>query len=77
LAESGWDRRPLTTVLAMLLGNLVIYLGGLSWLAHFVGTSRVLDLGLYPFLAGDLVKLIAAAVLLPSGWKILHRLGYG
>lgn len=75
LAESGWDRRALSTALAMLLGNAVIYLCGLAWLAHFTGAARAPELGLYPFLAGDVVKLIAAVVLLPSGWKILHRLG--
>lgn len=34
LAERGWDRRPLTAALAMLAGNLVIYLFGLIWLAY-------------------------------------------
>jgi biotin transporter BioY len=34
----------------------------------------VLTLGLYPFVIGDLVKIISAAILLPAGWKLL---GYG
>ncbi|MCS7251828.1 MAG: biotin transporter BioY, partial [Thermoflexus sp.] len=37
LAERGWDRRPLSTALAMLAGNAVIYLFGLPWLALFLG----------------------------------------
>lgn len=71
LAERGWDRRAGTALLAMLLGNGVIYAFGLPWLAVFVGMGRALPLGLYPFVAGDLVKLALAALLLPSGWRAL------
>ncbi len=70
LAERGWDRRTETTLLAMLLGNAVIYAFGLPWLAFFAGVGRVLPLGLYPFIAGDLLKSILAAMLLPSGWRM-------
>ena len=71
LAERGWDRRMGTALLAMSVGNVVIYAFGLPWLALFVGGERVLALGLLPFILGDLVKLVLAAVLLPSGWKLL------
>lgn len=72
LAERGWDRRIITTFLAMLLGNIVIYAFGLPWLARFSGVERVLSLGLYPFIPGDLLKLALATMLLPSGWKMLE-----
>jgi biotin transport system substrate-specific component len=71
LAERGWDRHPVTTALAMLLGSAAIYASGLPWLAAFVGGERALVLGLYPFLAGDLLKLALAAALLPVGWKVV------
>ncbi len=71
LAERGWDRRPATTALAMLAGNLVIYACGLIWLAHFVGAGHVLAAGLLPFIPGDIVKVAAATALLPSAWLIL------
>lgn len=71
LAELGWDRRIITTALAMALGNAVIYAAGLVWLAAFVGRDHVLALGLYPFIPGDLAKLILAALFLPAGWKWL------
>ena len=71
-AEKGWDRRIGTTVLAMVLGNLAIYTFGLFWLCCLTGFSAiVLTLGLYPFIVGDLVKIILAAILLPSCWKLL------
>jgi biotin transporter BioY len=75
LAEQGWDRRVETAVLAMLLGNLVIYLLGLPWLAVFTGWADVLPLGLIPFIPGDVVKVILAALALPWGWRIApHKL---
>ena len=50
LAGRGWDRRVVTTVLSMALGNLAILAPGLLWLSRFVGSGRVLALGLAPFL---------------------------
>jgi biotin transport system substrate-specific component len=75
LAQMGWDRRVGTTVLAMVFGNLAIYAFGLLWLCCLTGFSTtVLTLGIYPFIIGDLLKIILAAILLPAGWKLL---GYG
>jgi len=74
LAEKGWDRRCGTTILAMLLGNLVIYTFGLVWLSLLMGRSKtVLEVGLYPFIVGDILKTILAAILLPAGWKLLSH----
>jgi biotin transporter BioY len=76
LAERGWDRRVWTTVLAMIVGNIVLYTFGLLWLFCLMGFStKVLVVGLYPFLIGDILKIILAAVLLPSGWKLLGYTG--
>jgi biotin transporter BioY len=33
----------------------------------------VLAVGLYPFLVGDVLKIALAAILLPSGWKIIRH----
>jgi biotin transporter BioY len=72
LAQKGWDRRISTTILAMILGNLVIYTFGLLWLCRLMGLSKsVLSAGLYPFVIGDLLKILLAAALLPAGWKLL------
>jgi biotin transporter BioY len=73
LAERGWDRRIWTAVLAMLAGEAVLYAFGLSWLTRFVPGDKVLQTGLYPFIIGDLIKVTAAALILPSGWLLLRR----
>ena len=68
--------------LAMVLGNLVLYAGGLTWLAcwaHLLGNSLgggVLAIGLVPFLAGDILKILLAAALLPTGWKLIRHFGF-
>lgn len=78
LARRGWDRRMSTTVLAMILGDAAIYTCGLFWLSCLMGISTtVLTVGLYPFVVGDLLKIVLAAVLLPSGWKLLEYSSLG
>ena len=77
LAERGWDRRVWTAAAAMVLGQALIYAGGLSWLAQLVGPARAVDVGLLPFLAGDAAKLLAAALLLPAGWRLIGGLERG
>ena len=74
LAERGWDRNAITMALAMLIGNIVIYVPGLFWLGTVVGWDKpVLAWGLTPFLLGDLLKLVLAAVLLPAAWQLVGR----
>jgi biotin transport system substrate-specific component len=74
LAERGWDRRVWTAGAAMAVGQAVIYAGGLSWLAQLVGPGRAVELGLLPFVAGDTVKLLAATLALPAGWRLLRTI---
>lgn len=71
LAERGWDRNTLTTALAMLIGNIVVYVPGLLWLSTFVDADKVFAFGLTPFLFGDVLKLVLAAVALPLAWKLV------
>ena len=72
LAEKGWDRRIGTTVLAMALGNVIIYAFGLARLCSVIGVSKTaLTTGLLHFIPGDILKIVMAAILLPSAWKLL------
>jgi biotin transporter BioY len=73
LCERGFDRRIETAIFAMLVGNILIYFPGLLWLARFVGFEKVLLVGFYPFLAGDLIKLFLSSSILPLGWKIIKK----
>ena len=78
LAERGYDRRYLTSVLAMAAGYAVIFAGGVSWLALFswpaaLGFDAALRAGLYPFMLGAACKLLLGAGVLPGVWKLAGR----
>jgi biotin transport system substrate-specific component len=80
LAERGWDRRLGGSIGAMLVGTLIIYGVGLAWLALAlgIGVVDVLPFGLYPFVPGDVLKLLLAAGILPLGWRLAgHRASRG
>jgi biotin transport system substrate-specific component len=72
LAERGWDRSMLWMAAAMLIGNALIYVPGLLWLGQLYGWDKpILAWGLTPFLVGDALKLLLAAVILPLVWKLV------
>jgi biotin transport system substrate-specific component len=78
LAERGFDRRYLTSVLAMAAGLTLIFAFGIAWFAYFaspapVGLPRALELGLYPFIGVDILKILLAATVLPSIWTLTGR----
>ena len=80
LCQWGWNRRP-WVILAMLLGNAVLYVPGLLQLNLFLpadvasawGCADVWQCGLLPFIPGDLVKLIVASLAVPAGWAALDK----
>jgi len=77
LAERGFDRRYLTSALAMAAGLAVIFACGVLWLAWFarpagVGFSAALATGFYPFIAVDVLKILLAAMVLPSVWRFVR-----
>ncbi len=74
LAELGWDRSVWRAALAMVVGNLVIYAFGVSWLAALIGLERAVNFGLVPFLLGDIIKVVLAALALPGAWRLVGRL---
>ena len=69
LAERGMGRSVVSTVIAMVIGNMVIYLCGASWLAGFIGFGKAMAAGVLPFLYGDALKLAVAAGLMPLAWR--------
>lgn len=76
LAERGWDRNAFTAMLAALLAGAVIYVPGLLWLGSVVGWDKpVLAFGLYPFIPGDVMKAVLAAIAFPAAWKWLSHKG--
>jgi biotin transport system substrate-specific component len=73
LAERGFDRRFFLAVPAFVLGECVVFVFGVPWLARFVGAERALAAGFWPFLPGTIVKAVVAATLLSSTWALVRR----
>ncbi len=72
LAERGLERSARTSFIPFLTGTVIIYMCGVTWLAIVLGSfSKAVALGLVPFLIGDAIKLLAAALVLPAAWKIV------
>jgi len=71
--DRGLDRRIGTALLAMLAAEVAIYACGVLWLSRFPLTVSPLQAGLYPFIPGDLLKMVAAGLLLPAAWRIVRR----
>ena len=77
LAERGFDRRYLSSVIAMCAGLMVIFAFGVTWLALFApaaaGFDAALRAGFYPFLLGDVFKIFLGAAVLPGVWRLVGR----
>lgn len=75
LAELGWDRKLRGSIAAMVIGNVVIFAIGVTWLAAAASLDAqdALLYGLWPFLPGEVIKLVIAAGLLPIGWRLVAR----
>jgi biotin transport system substrate-specific component len=74
LSERNWDRRVHTALLAMLAGQAMIYVCGLSGLARFAPAANLFELGVLPFLVGDAIKIALGAMVLPAGWVAVQHL---
>ena len=85
LSRRRWDRSIRSSIGAMLLGSVALYGIGIPWLHHAlpgvtggpVTWQFTLEQGLYPFVIGDTMKLMLAAGLLPTAWKLVQRLRPG
>lgn len=74
MAERGWDKRFLTAAAAMALGSILILACGWAWLARYTSSAAVaFQIGVAPFIIGDIIKIALAAAALPAGWAILKR----
>lgn len=82
LAQRGFSRRYLTSVLAMAAGLLVIYTFGATWLGLFaqvagapaaIGFRTAVLTSVVPFVGADVAKLFLAAGIVPALWTFLGR----
>lgn len=75
LAERGFDRNILTALAAFLVGEAIIYILGIGWLAWLIGFEQAIAGGLVPFLPAEVFKLALAVAVLPFAWRLVERFG--
>jgi biotin transport system substrate-specific component len=74
LAERGLERNVRTSIIPFLVGTIMIYICGVAWLTIVLGSlDKAIAAGLLPFLIGDAIKLVAAALVLPTAWRLIGR----
>jgi biotin transport system substrate-specific component len=73
MAERRQDRTFPTMFTAFILGSGVIYLFGVIGLmaSTGMGLNEALAAGVVPFVFGDIIKAVAAGILLPGAWKLV------
>ncbi len=81
-ADRGWDRSIPKLFAAMIVADVVVFLMGFVWLANFahlasgamgVGASIAWSKGLAPFILGDLLKIVLAALAVPAAWMLVEK----
>jgi Kef-type K+ transport system membrane component KefB len=62
----------------MIGGTIILYACGLTWLKTLTGMpwSKALAVGMYPFLIGDALKIVAAAAIAKGLRPIIRVAGY-
>jgi len=73
LALRGMGQTIAGTLIAMVLGNLVIYACGVAWLQSLIGLKAAIAGGVLPFIWGDLLKIVIAALAMPAAWKAVQK----
>lgn len=69
LAERGFDRRLLSGVAALIIGDVLLFACGVAWLSALIGFDKAIAVGVMPFLLGEGLKIVLAAALLRLGWQ--------
>jgi biotin transport system substrate-specific component len=75
VAGRGGDRTIVKAFIAMAVGDAIVFLIGVTWLAFslHVNAGTAIALGFTPFIGGELIKAGIAGVALPSTWRLVDR----
>jgi biotin transport system substrate-specific component len=75
LATKITTKRFQGVLFGYLIGTLIIYVLGATWLAIYTekGISYAITSGVLPFVIGDIIKAALAASLLPISWRLVNK----
>ena len=74
LTERGMGQNWVTSAVLAVIGTVIIYALGLSWLTSIIGFEKAVQFGLMPFVFGDCLKMVIVTLSIPLAWKLLERL---
>ena len=72
-ADKGWTKSPVKLISLLVAAHAVLYFFGLLQLSVFLPNKNVFVIGLYPFIAGDVIKMMILSALLPTAWKFFKK----
>jgi biotin transport system substrate-specific component len=72
LAERGWTARLSTSLATLMLGEVICFAMGIGWLASIIGGEKAIEFGLLPFVYGELVKWVLAAVAIEAARRTMQ-----
>ncbi len=63
LISKKGKKKIIVDIIALIIGSIIVYAAGVPWLKVVTGMgwSKALAVGMYPFIIGDVLKIIAAA----------------
>lgn len=70
--EKGLARGVIGTAVAGIAISALLYVPGLAWLSAYTGFGTAVQVGALPFLIGDIVKAVMAALVVWGGWSALE-----
>ncbi|NSX55849.1 biotin transporter BioY [Parasulfitobacter algicola] len=86
VVEKGWAKGPITTVLAAVVISALLYIPGAIW-PMFIAGAMGIEAGwvglsasgiwagfIAPFLIGDVVKSVIAAMIVTGGWAAIRSI---
>ncbi|MEO8667292.1 MAG: biotin transporter BioY [Bauldia sp.] len=80
--DRGWDRSIVKLFAAMVVGEVVMMALGFGWLAWFaslssgatgLGSAKAWAGGITPFILGDVLKIVLAALAVPAAWSLVDN----
>jgi biotin transport system substrate-specific component len=76
LSSMGTDRTVTRALVSMVIGDVIIFVIGVTWLKFniHVSPAEAITLGFNPFLWGELIKAAIAGIALPSSWYLVDRM---
>jgi biotin transporter BioY len=72
-AQSGKDKKFLSSVITSFISVPLLYIPGVFWLMYTLNITSLnkgLEYGFYPFIIGDTLKMIASGLLMPGLWRV-------